>query len=124
MQNLPNALTERDLYELFRDAVGPVMSCKVARDPRTGESRCYGFVHFENDNDADDALKLSGKVIGEQTIEVVPFVRKAERPTAEKMFTNVYVKNLPDSVDNEKIVELFSKFGKVTCSRRTRTTAE
>lgn len=114
-QNLAEDISVRDLYEVFKDNVGPVMSCRVARDPRTNKSRGYGFVHFENDADVEKALKLSGLELGGNIIEVQQYLRKTERATAETRFTNIYVKSLPASVDtNDKFVELFSQFGAVS----------
>jgi len=117
VKNLAEDISVRDLYEVFKDNVGPVMSCRVARDPRTNKSRGYGFVHFENDADVEKALKLSGLELGGNIIEVQQYLRKTERATAETRFTNIYVKSLPASVDtNDKFVELFSQFGAITKS--------
>ena len=50
-----------------------------------------------------------------QKVYVGPFLKKADRPMdREHHFTNVYVKNLPDSVDDDKLNEIFSEHGSVT----------
>ena len=55
-------------------------------------------------------MALAGK-----KVYVGPFQKKSERPAdGEIRFTNVYVKNLPDSVDDDKLGELFGEFGSVT----------
>ena len=38
-------------------AVGKVNSANVITDKFTGNSKGFGFVEFENDNDADEAIK-------------------------------------------------------------------
>ena len=50
-----------------------------------------------------------------QKVYVGPFLKKSDRPVdKESRFTNVYVKNLPDSVDDRKLNEMFSQHGGVT----------
>lgn len=50
-----------------------------------------------------------------QKVYVGPFLKKSDRPVdKESRFTNVYVKNLPDSVDDKKLNEMFSEHGSVT----------
>lgn len=44
---------------------------------------------------------------------VGPFQRRSERPQ-DKKFTNVYVKNLSETVSDEKVNELFAAFGPIT----------
>ena len=50
-----------------------------------------------------------------QKVYVGPFLKRADRPMdRENHYTNVYVKNLPDSVDDDKLNEMFSQHGSVT----------
>ena len=50
-----------------------------------------------------------------QKVYVGPFLKKSDRPVdKESRFTNVYVKNLPDSVDDQKLNQMFSEHGSVT----------
>lgn len=50
-----------------------------------------------------------------QKVYVGPFLKKSDRPVdKESHYTNVYVKNLPDSVDDKKLNEMFSEHGSVT----------
>ena len=50
-----------------------------------------------------------------QKVYVGPFLKKSDRPVdRESHFTNVYVKNLPDSITDEKLNEMFSEHGSVT----------
>lgn len=50
-----------------------------------------------------------------QKVYVGPFLKKSDRPMdKESRFTNVYVKNLPDSVDDQKLNQMFSEHGSVT----------
>ena len=54
---LPWATTNDDLKDLFSQA-GAVSSATVITDKMTGRSRGFGFVEFESDADADNALSM------------------------------------------------------------------
>lgn len=48
-------------------------------------------------------------------VYVGPFQKSDERPAShEQRYTNVFVKNLPESVDDDKLQEMFEKYGVVT----------
>ena len=59
--------------------------------------------------------QVNGMLLAGQKVYVGPFLKKSDRPAdKESRFTNVYVKNLPDSVDDQKLNEMFSEHGSVT----------
>lgn len=59
--------------------------------------------------------QVNGMLLAGQKVYVGPFLKKSDRPVdKESRFTNVYVKNLPDSVDDKKLNEMFSEHGSVT----------
>ena len=65
--------------------------------------------------DINTLLQVNAKSLAGKKVYVGPFQKKSERPAdGEIRFTNVYVKNLPDSVDDDKLSELFGEFGSVT----------
>ncbi|XP_072177186.1 nucleolysin TIAR-like [Diadema setosum] len=52
-----------ELKALF-DKYGNVTDARVVRDPETGKSRCYGFVSFEREEDAQYAIKeMNGAIL-------------------------------------------------------------
>jgi RNA recognition motif-containing protein len=53
---LSYSVTSQQLNDMFA-AVGKVNSANVITDKFTGNSKGFGFVEFENDNDADEAIK-------------------------------------------------------------------
>lgn len=58
---------------------GNILSCKVACDA-VGKSRGYGFVHYETDEAANQAIeRVNGMQIGEQTVQVSRFLKRNER---------------------------------------------
>lgn len=55
--SLPWATTSDDLKDLFSQA-GTVVSATVMVDKMTGRSRGFGFVEFETDDQADQAVTM------------------------------------------------------------------
>jgi len=104
------------LYDTF-SMFGNILSCKVATNNK-GESLGYGFVHYESEDSAQNAIqRVDGKVIAGQKVEVSAFKSKKERGGLNKnKFTNIYVKNLPETASKDKVDELFGKYGKITSS--------
>lgn len=68
--NLPYKTTEDDLTELF-SGVGEVHEVNIITDRNTGESRGFGFVEMEREDDAEEAIKqLNETKIGGREIQV------------------------------------------------------
>jgi polyadenylate-binding protein len=56
IKNLDATIGHKELYDTF-SAFGNILSCKVAMDEH-GNSKGYGFVHFENQQCADNAVTM------------------------------------------------------------------
>jgi RNA recognition motif. (a.k.a. RRM, RBD, or RNP domain) len=60
-------------------------------------------------------MQVNGMLLEGKKVYVGPFVKRQDRPEgSEVRFTNVFVKNLADSVTEEVLEGLFSKYGTVT----------
>jgi len=116
IKNLDKSIDHKALYDTF-SAFGNILSCKVVMDDQN-QSKGYGFVHFETKEAAEKAIsKVNGMMMHDQKVFVGPFVTRKERlktQDGEQKFTNVYVKNLDESVTTDKLREVFSEFGTVT----------
>lgn len=117
VKNLDKAIDNKALHDTFSQ-FGSIMSCKVATDDK-GQSLGYGFVHFETPEAAREAQeKVNGMLIAGRKVYVGPFLNRREREAAgqvHKSFTNIYVKNLDESVCSEdKVHELFGAYGHIT----------
>ncbi|CAG9943764.1 unnamed protein product [Clonostachys rosea f. rosea IK726] len=119
IKNLDVAIDNKALHDTFA-AFGNILSCKVAQD-EAGNSKGYGFVHYETDEAAQQAIKhVNGMLLNEKKVYVGPHIPKKDRQSKfEEMkanFTNVYVKNIAPEVSDDDFRVLFEKFGDVTSS--------
>ena len=114
VKNLDSNIDNKALYDTF-SLFGNILSCKVACDQQ-GKSRRYGFVHYEMEEAAKQAIeRVNGMQIGDKTVEVSAFLKRGER-VDEKAFTNIYVKNVPEDFDEAKMKNIFDGFGTITSS--------
>merc|ERR1712156_329825 len=117
IKNLDKSIDNKAMYDTF-SAFGNILSCKVAQDG-DGASKGYGFVHFETEEAAMNAIrKVNGMLLNDKKVFVGRFVPRKEREKElgekAKKFTNVYIKNFGDDLTDDKLKEMFNKFGKIT----------
>jgi len=115
IKNLDKNIDNKALYDTF-SLFGNILSCKVASDSGTGASYGYGFVQYETEEAAKQAIeRVNGMQIGEKTVEVQAFQKRDTRDSTDSKFTNLYVKNMkPEWDDEDKLKEAFGKFGTVS----------
>ncbi|XP_030319201.1 polyadenylate-binding protein 1-like [Calypte anna] len=114
IKNLDDSIDNKALYDTF-SAFGNILSCKVVCDENG--SRGYGFVHFETHEASTRAIEtMNGMLLNDRKVFVGNFKSRKEREAefgARAMeFTNVYIKNFGDDMDDDRLREIFSKFGK------------
>jgi len=115
VKNLDPNIDNKALYDTF-SLFGNILSCKVACDPSSGKSRGYGFVHYETEESAKQAIeRVDGMQIGDKTVEVNSFKKRDDRDGAGA-FTNIYVKNVPADFDDKELQSMFGGFGTITSS--------
>jgi len=133
MKNIPLAWDETKLEELVKSVGEYSKSSKVFISKNDdGSSRGFGFVNFDDHEDAAKCLAaLKGKKVGEEELFVCRHRSKAERQKMAKesyekekyarfqrfQGLNLYVKNLPSSCDNEKLRSLFEPYGTITSAK-------
>ncbi|MCJ8746000.1 hypothetical protein PDJAM_G00136730 [Pangasius djambal] len=113
IKNLDKSIDNKALYDTF-SAFGNILSCKVVCDENG--SKGYGFVHFETQEAAERAIeKMNGMLLNDRKVFVGRFKsrkeREAELGARAKEFTNVYIKNFGEDMDDEKLKDVFSKYG-------------
>lgn len=116
IKNLDKNIDNKSMFDTF-SAFGIILSCKVMLD-ENGVSKGYGFIHFETEEAANQAIeKVNGMLLNGKQVYVGKFIPQKEREKQigerAKLFTNIYVKNFTEMTD-EKLRSLFSKYGKIT----------
>ncbi|KAI3509501.1 hypothetical protein L1887_24830 [Cichorium endivia] len=127
VKNLSESTTDEDLNKTFSE-YGTVTSAVVMRDSE-GNSKGFGFVNFENAEDAAKAVEgLNGQKIDNKEWYVGKAQKKHEREQELKQRfeqsmkeavdksqgLNLYIKNLDDTIDDENLKELFASYGTIT----------
>jgi len=117
IKNLDKSIDNKSLYDTF-SVFGNILSCKVATDERNS-SKGYGFVHFETQEAADQAIqKVNGMLLNDKKVYVGRFMTRKERMETlghpATRFTNIYVKNFGEAnLSEEEFHQLFEPYGKI-----------
>lgn len=118
VKGLAKTIDNKALHDTFSQ-FGQIWSCKIATDDH-GASVGYGFVHFESISSAKVAIsKVDGMLLEGAKVHVGHFKRRQEREAAglrrTTTYTNVYVKNLEDTLCEEQALRhLFRAYGEIT----------
>ncbi|XP_006839325.1 PREDICTED: polyadenylate-binding protein 1-like isoform X2 [Chrysochloris asiatica] len=133
VKNLQGDVDEQGLQDLFSQ-FGKMLSVKVMRDD-AGHSRGFGFVNFEKHEEAQKAVTdMNGKEMSGRVLYVGRAQKRVERHNELKrrfeqmkqdrlnryQGVNLYVKNLDDSINDEKLRKEFSPYGVITSAKRRR----
>lgn len=123
IKNLDAAIDNKALHDTFA-AFGNILSCKVAQD-EFGNSKGYGFVHYETAEAANNAIKhVNGMLLNDKKVFVGHHISKKDRQSKfEEMkanFTNVYIKNIDPEITDEEFRKMFEKFGEITSATLSR----
>eukprot|EP01090_Pellita_catalonica_P023471 TRINITY_DN96_c0_g1_i1.p1 TRINITY_DN96_c0_g1~~TRINITY_DN96_c0_g1_i1.p1 ORF type:complete len:620 (-),score=123.67 TRINITY_DN96_c0_g1_i1:97-1956(-) len=114
IKNLDKSIDNKALYDTF-STFGSILSCKVATDEK-GSSKGYGFVHYEADESAKQAItKVNGMILNGKIVFVGPFLPRGVRtPSVDpNQYTNLYVKHFPKEWSDEDLAKDMSQFGEI-----------
>uniref|UniRef100_A0A667YKX8 Polyadenylate-binding protein n=1 Tax=Myripristis murdjan TaxID=586833 RepID=A0A667YKX8_9TELE len=130
IKNFGEDYTDENLKEVF-SAFGKTLSVRVMKDER-GRSRGFGFVNFDNHEDAQKAVEeMNGKEISGKILYVGRAQKRTERQGELKrrfdqikqdriqryQGVNLYVKNLDDSIDDDRLRKEFAPYGTITSAK-------
>ncbi|CAJ2504811.1 Uu.00g122050.m01.CDS01 [Anthostomella pinea] len=130
VKNISGDATDDEFRDLF-EKYGDVTSSSLARDVE-GKSRGFGFVNFTTHEAAYKAVdELNGRDFHGQDLYVGRAQKKHEREeelrksyeaarqekASKYQGVNLYIKNLADEVDDEKLRQMFSEFGPITSAK-------
>ncbi|KAM9475350.1 polyadenylate-binding protein 1-like isoform 2-T2 [Clarias gariepinus] len=117
----------RSIFSVF----GKTLSVRVMTDEK-GRSRGFGFVNYENHEDAQKAVaEMNGKELNGQVLYVGRAQKRLERQSELKrkfeqikqerlnryQGVNLYVKNLDDGIDDDKLRKEFAPYGMITSAK-------
>lgn len=114
VNNLPDGLTNPDLVALFKPF--NASTATVMLDAKTGQSKGYGFVGFQSEEEGRAALQaLHGKdcTFNGETFMLHATPSKHRGREAPKSIPAIFVRNVPLVVPTEAILLHFKKFGSV-----------
>ncbi|XP_066544700.1 RNA-binding motif, single-stranded-interacting protein 1 isoform X4 [Amia ocellicauda] len=106
IRGLPPATTDQDLVKLCQP-YGKIVSTKAILDKTTNKCKGYGFVDFDSPAAAQKAvtaLKANG-------------VQAQMAKQQEQDPTNLYISNLPLSMDEQELENMLKPFGQVISTR-------
>lgn len=134
VKNLDPAVTQEEFEKLF-EKYGKITSAAIATD-QEGKSRGFGFVNFSEHEQAAKAVEeLNDTEFHGQKLFLGRAQKKSEREEElrrayeaaknEKLSkyqgVNLYIKNLPEDFDDERLQEEFAPFGTTTSAKVMRT---
>ncbi|XP_027877520.1 embryonic polyadenylate-binding protein B-like isoform X1 [Xiphophorus couchianus] len=130
IKNFGDDFTDENLKEVF-SAFGRTLSVRVMKDEK-GQSRGFGFVNYAHHEDAQKAVdEMNGKELNGKTIYVGRAQKRMERQGELKrkfdqikqdriqryQGVNLYVKNLDDSINDDRLRKEFSPYGTITSAK-------
>jgi len=130
VKNLDPSIDDAQLISIF-EKYGKITKAAVMRTS-SGSSRGFGFVNFSDPTEAQQAVaSLADKEIQGKVLYVGRAQKKSERENELRQRSeqkklellnkfqgsNLYIKNLDDSIDDEKLLSEFSQFGSITSSK-------
>eukprot|EP00826_Nyctotherus_ovalis_P034315 TRINITY_DN2837_c0_g1_i14.p1 TRINITY_DN2837_c0_g1~~TRINITY_DN2837_c0_g1_i14.p1 ORF type:complete len:431 (+),score=118.61 TRINITY_DN2837_c0_g1_i14:184-1476(+) len=125
VKNIPKNFTDKDLVSLF-EPHGEIVSAVVIKEsPDASGNKGFGFVCFKKAEEAKNAEdKLKNLSVEGQNLFICRALPKEERRKQlreERLRAfkdcNLYVKELPEDITDEKLKEAFEQFGKVVSAR-------
>lgn len=130
VKNFADLLDDVALQDMFKD-IGGVTSAVIMRDPE-GTSKGFGFVAFDSHEAAEKAVEefnqkdLEGRKLcvcraQKKQERAMELKEKFEKQKMERISryqgVNLYIKNLEDVVDDERLRKEFSTFGTITSAK-------
>jgi polyadenylate-binding protein len=130
VKNLAPEVDDAKLVEMFK-TFGEISSAVIMKS-EDGTSKCFGFVDFKTHESAVKSVqKMNGQEINDKILYCGRAEKKSRREAesrrkleakraelqAKYQGVNLYVKNLDDDVDDEKIRTEFSPYGTIASAK-------
>ena len=116
IKGIPPEIKPREVFELF-NKYGEIISIKICEDD-DGNLLGYGYINYYSLDSAENAIKdLNKKKIWGSVLEIEHFQKKNERLQSNLGNNSIYIKNIPDKINENDFKDLFKKFGDITWSK-------
>jgi len=123
IKNIPETVNDQ-LFKQHFSKFGNITSAKLASDEES-KSKGFGFVNYASHEEASACVnnvnntEFHGKILyaarAQSKAERAEQLKKKREEQANKYHgVNLYIKNIDDSVDEEKLRKPFSEFGSIT----------
>ncbi|RUP38693.1 hypothetical protein BC936DRAFT_138391 [Jimgerdemannia flammicorona] len=115
IRGLPPSITDEALYSMCA-LYGKISSSKAIIDQKSGECKGYGFVMYETENEAKqaiDALNSTGLQVSFAKVGQESFSTRLKNLQDENS-TNIYISNLPIEMTEQQLEELFLPYKTVS----------
>uniref|UniRef100_A0A224XBX8 TAR DNA-binding protein 43 n=2 Tax=Panstrongylus TaxID=65342 RepID=A0A224XBX8_9HEMI len=107
---LPWKTTEQQLREYF-ESFGEVLMAQVKKDPKTGQSKGFGFIRFANHESQVRVMSQRHLIDGRWCDVKVP---NSKEGAQQQVPCKVFVGRCTEDITADDLREYFSKFGEVT----------
>lgn len=107
---LPWKTSEQDLRQYF-ESFGEVLMAQVKKDPKTGQSKGFGFIRFSSYESQVRALSKRHLIDGRWCDVKIPNSKDGQ---ASELSRKVFVGRCTEDLSSDDLRDYFSKFGEVT----------
>ncbi|XP_046985546.1 TAR DNA-binding protein 43-like isoform X1 [Schistocerca americana] len=107
---LPWKTTEQQLREYF-ESFGEVLMAQVKKDPKSGQSKGFGFIRFGNYDSQMRVLAQRHMIDGRWCDVKIPNSKEGQ---VQQVPCKVFVGRCTEDMQSDDLREYFSKFGEVT----------
>ncbi|XP_031260141.1 28 kDa ribonucleoprotein, chloroplastic-like [Pistacia vera] len=118
--NLPYDVDSESLAQLFNQA-GVVEISEVIYNRDTDQSRGFGFVTMSTVEEAEKAVEMFHRYdLNGRLLTVNKAAARGSQPPRPRVYetaNRIYVGNLPWQVDDDRLEQVFSEYGKVVNAR-------
>ncbi|XP_076333102.1 TAR DNA-binding protein 43-like isoform X1 [Tachypleus tridentatus] len=108
---LPWKTTEQELKQYF-ESYGEVLMAQVKKDPKTGQSKGFGFIRFGNYESQLHVLSKRHMIDGRWCDVKIP--NSKQEGQATELNRKVFVGRCTEDLGADDLREYFSKFGEIT----------